>query len=99
MKTNLDLKNLFKQLQKNSKTISAHASFAAIMVVLLAYIFVVWQISQFAAAEPADQNSTSNQTGIPEIDQKDIDQIQTLEQGNTAIHKQFEQARNNPFQE
>jgi hypothetical protein len=96
----LDIRPLIGQL---SKKYSRHAVFAAIILVLLAYIFVVFQISRLSNAEPATGQNSSNPLVIPQVDQKAISNIQTLEDNNTNIKASFDNAkqsvRTNPFQE
>jgi len=99
MKTKLDIKELKKQAQKLAKAGARHASFAGIVLILIAYLFVVWQISQLATAEPSADQTASSETSIPKIDKNAISQIEALEQSNTQVKALFDQARNNPFQE
>ncbi len=96
---NIDIKELKAQARKVSKILAKHASFIAIMVVLMAYLLVVWKISGLASAEPSDDASQVASASIPKIDKNAIKQIQTLEQNNTQVHSLFNQARTNPFQE
>jgi len=96
----IDLKGLRAKLPFVKKIAGRHAAFTAILLVLLAYVFVVWRISHLATAEPAaDVQDATTAAGIPHVDQKAIKQIQALEQSNAAVHSLFENARNNPFQE
>ena len=101
MSKDLSLKSLnFKPLlSKLVKEYGRHAVFAAIILVLLAYIFVVFRISQLSNAEPAPGQNSSNPLAIPQVDQKAISNIQSLEDNNTNIKALFENARTNPFQE
>jgi hypothetical protein len=85
-------------LSKTAKRYSKHAAFAAILVVLLVYILVVFKVNSLAKVEPAAE-TPANSNLIPKVNQKSIDRIQSLEQNNTEIHSLFEEARNNPFQE
>ena len=101
-KKSLDLKSLnsLKPLAaKFMKKYSTHAAFAAVIVVLLVYILVVFKISSLAKAEPGADQTTPTANLIPKVNQKSVSQIQSLEQSNTQIHSLFEAARNNPFQE
>lgn len=99
--TNINLKSVnFKPLIiKYGKKYGRHAYFAAIVVVLMTYLFVVFQISILAKAEPSPDQQSTITNSIPKVDKKAVDQIQSLEQNNTDIHTLFETARNNPFQE
>src|SRR4051812_32862156 len=99
MKIDLDLKTISKKAVAFSKKASRHTSFVALMLVLIAYILVVWQISKLATTEPSGDAETAASTKIPKIDPNAIQQIQALEQNNTQVHSLFNQARNNPFQE
>ena len=98
---NLNLKTILPRIRKLQKQLAGHGVFIAILVVLLAYVFVVWKISGLATAEPTPeaQAATNSTSGVPVIDKNAIKQIQTLEQNNTSVHTLFESARNNPFQE
>ena len=101
-KKSLDLKSLnsLKPLvSKFIKKYSKHSVFGAVLVVLLVYILVVFKINNLAKAEPGPDQSTNTANLIPKVDQKAVNQIQSLEQSNTQIHSLFEAARNNPFQE
>jgi uncharacterized iron-regulated membrane protein len=97
----IDLKSLKPLAKKLFKKLRRHAVFGALMVVLLAYLFVVWRINSLASTEPAveDQATALTQAHLPKVDKKAIAQIQALEKSNTQIQSLFNQARNNPFQE
>ena len=91
-----DLKPL---LTRSSKKFSKHAAFAGLLIVLLAYLVVVYKISSLSKAEPSPDQTSNTASLIPKIDPKAISQIQSLEDNNTQVHTLFEQARNNPFSE
>jgi hypothetical protein len=99
---NLKIKSLNKILPKVNKLFkeySKHAMFAAVLLALMTYIFLVFKISSLSKAEPAPDQVGSNENLIPRVNQKAINQIQALENNNTQIHSLFEHARNNPFAE
>lgn len=100
-KTNLDLARLRPLVKKYLGLALKHASFYAILAVLLIYVFVVFKISQLAGAEPSPGAETSAMAGsnIPKINKNAVAQIQSLEQNSPELHSLFDQARNNPFQE
>lgn len=93
-----DLKSLQAKSKKLLLVLAKHATFIAVMIVLIAYLFVVWRISQLAGAEPPAGDDTAT-SAIPKVDKNAIDQIQALEQSNTEVHSLFDSARKNPFQE
>src|SRR5437868_416508 len=92
MNAGLYLKELQNQIKKLVRRVSKHAAFLGVMIVLLAYLFIVWQISQLANAEPAADDSAIAETRIPKVDPKAINQIQALEQNNTQVHSLFNSA-------
>ncbi|HXY18254.1 MAG TPA: hypothetical protein VEH48_02460 [Candidatus Nitrosopolaris sp.] len=97
---NPGFKAILPWLRKHQKQMTSHAVFAAVLLVLLAYVFMVWRIGQLATANPGpDQLSSSSSGQTPTVDKSAIDQIQKLEQSNTNVHALFDNARNNPFQE
>ncbi|PJE65120.1 hypothetical protein COU91_03325 [Candidatus Saccharibacteria bacterium CG10_big_fil_rev_8_21_14_0_10_47_8] len=101
MSKKIELTSLKPRLKKYWQKFSAHAAFVVIMIILLVYVLVVWQISKLAATEPSVEAEDAAQaaTNIPKVNRDAIGQIQSLEQSNTDIHSLFDQARNNPFQE
>jgi hypothetical protein len=101
MSVNLDIKTIIARLQNFQKLIARHAVFAAVLIVLIAYLFMVWKINSFATAEPSAeaQAEAEAHTKIPKVDQKAIQQIQSLEKSSPDVHSLFNSARTNPFQE
>lgn len=101
MNTNLDLKSikLGPLIANFYRRFGKHTAFAALLIILLCYIFVVFRINTLANAEPDSTQQVTITNSIPKIDKTAVNQIQSLEQSNTEVHTLFEQARNNPFQE
>lgn len=101
MNKDLSLKslNILPLLRKYWAKYSTHTAFAALILVLVVYILVVFRINSLANAEPDSSQQQVVTTSIPHIDSKAINQIQSLENNNSSIHSLFEQARNNPFSE
>jgi len=99
--SNLDRKNILPKLKKFWQKFTSHLSFIVIMVVLLVYMFVVWQIRGLVTAEPSpeDESLALTSTNIPKIDKDAIEQIQSLEQNSPQVRTLFNEARNNPFHE
>jgi hypothetical protein len=102
-KKNLDLdpKKILAKAKKYWQKFATHLPFVAVMLVLLVYLFVVWQIRGLVAAEPSAEAESAalSSTNIPKIDKKAIDEIQSLEQNSPQVRALFNEARNNPFQE
>ena len=98
---NIDFKTLQPKLKKAIKTLNTNATFVAIIITLLAYVFVVCRISHLATADasPDAQSAATASSSIPKVDKQAIQQIQSLEQSNTQVQSLFDTARSNPFQE
>jgi len=94
-----NLKSVMAKGRKVLPLVAKHASFIAVLVVLIVYLFVVWKISQLAGAEPSAAEDIATTAAIPKVDENAIKQIEALEQSNTEIHSLFDSARKNPFQE
>ncbi|HEY5549980.1 MAG TPA: hypothetical protein VIK37_02140 [Candidatus Saccharimonadales bacterium] len=98
---NLDLKKILPKLKKLRQKLTAHLSFILIIMVLLVYMLVVWQIKGLVTAEPSteDESLALTSTHIPKIDKKAIEQIQSLEENSPQVRSLFNEARQNPFHE
>ncbi len=98
---NFDLKAILPKLKKLQQKLSKHLAFSVTLLVLLVYLLVVWHIRGLATAEPSTdaEEEALLSTTLPKIDQKAINQIQSLENNSPAVHSLFNQARNNPFNE
>ena len=94
-----NLKSTVAKGRKILPLVAKHASFMAVLVVLIVYLFVVWKISQLADAEPSAAEDSVATAAIPKVDKNAIKQIEALEQSNTEIHSLFDSARKNPFSE
>jgi len=94
-----NLKDWRLKVKKFLPVLPKHVTFIALMVVLIAYLFVVWRISQLAGAEPPAGADNATTSAIPKVDKNAIKQIQSLEQSNTEVHSLFDSARKNPFSE
>ena len=98
MSKDIDLKsiNLKPLLAKLSKKYSKHTVFAVVLLVLLAYLLVVFRISSLAGAEPTPEQQGQTTRLIPRVDPDAVQKIQSLEDNNSQIHSLLEQARDNP---
>lgn len=98
---NFDLKTILPKLKVFEKKSSKHFSFVVILVVLFVYLIVVWHIKALVTAEPTPEaeDEALVTTKVPKIDQKAINQIQSLENNSPAVKSLFNNARNNPFHE
>jgi len=88
MNANIDLKSINPKvlISRFLKQYGRHAAFGAVILVLLAYLFVVFRISSLAGAEPTPEQQSATANLVPKVDQKAIKQIQSLEDNNTQVH-------------
>ncbi len=97
---NIDLKKITSKLSSVFRKLKSYAVFVTIILVLLAYGFIVVRIRTLTSHEP-DTDTVSEQLKNlkkPVIDQATIDKIQQLEESNVQVKSLFNQARDNPFQ-
>lgn len=99
MNANIDLKSLKPRLKKLLNKVLARATFLTVLLVLVAYLLVVWRISGLATAEPPPEAQTTVANSIPKVNKTAVEQILKLEENNSEVHSLFNEARNNPFQE
>jgi len=100
MKNDIDIKAIKTKVTAFLPKLTKHVSFAAVLLILLVYIFTVWRISQLSTAEPsAGQQDSANTTSVPKVDQQAINQVLQLENNSPQVHSLFNDARNNPFGE
>lgn len=104
MNSSINLKDIKQQLrsaQKYTRFATVHAAFLALLIVLLAYSFLVWRVNRLASIEPsqADEATAIAKNQVPKIDEKAISNIQSLEKNSSDVHALFSEARKNPFQE
>ena len=100
-KMSLDIKSIVPKLKKTWQKFAVHVPFAVIILVLLVYLLVVWQIRNLSAAEPSPEAESQAITAakISKIDKQAIAQIQDLEENSPQIKALFDKARQSPFNE
>lgn len=98
---NLDLTNIPAIFSKLALKIKGYLGFIVLVLVLLSYGFLVFQIRNYALQSPDEIRIQEELTSlnIQKIDKASIEKIQRLEATNVEVKALFEQARNNPFQE
>jgi hypothetical protein len=73
-----------------------------IFVVFVAalYGFVMFQIASLNSQQPSQDAITAqvNAAQVPRIDQKLVDQLQSLQDNSVSVQTLFNEARSNPFQ-
>ncbi len=72
-----------------------------ILFVAVLYGFLLLRVNSLGNAQPS-QTSIDSQVqaaAIPHIDQKVVQQLQSLQDNSVTVKALFNQARNNPFQE
>lgn len=97
----LNLKSLGPQLMAAGKQLSRYAGILFFVLVAGVYGFVVLRINSLSSVQPSqDQVSTqAKATAIPKIDEKVVQQLESLKDNSENVQTLFDQARDNPFQE
>lgn len=101
MNINLDLKQLPDLLKAIQKVFLRYLPIIFIVLVLLIYSFLVWQIGTISNSEP-NSDEISEQLKISprlKIDQDVINKVEILQDQNIKIKSLFKEARDKPFQE
>lgn len=97
---NIDLKKITGKISAIFAKLRSYTVFISVILVLIAYGFIVVRIRTLASHEP-DSDTVSEQLKNlkkPAIDQATIDKIQQLQESNVQVKSLFNQARDNPFQ-
>ncbi len=97
----LDIKSIPKKVTGVVKKLGKYSVFIFVILVLLAYGFIVVRIRTLANTEPSDDAVSEQLQTLskPKIDQQTIDKIQRLQDSNVQVKALFDQARDNPFQD
>lgn len=98
---NIDLKNIPAKALELIDKLKEYVFFICILLVLLAYGYLVLQIRGYVVAEPSQQAVTEklSELNIPKIDDQVIEKVKQLENSNVEVKALFDEARDNPFQE
>lgn len=96
----LDVKDIPKKAAGILKGLKKYMVFACVMLVLVAYGFLVFRINNYVSHEPDDEVVSERLDNLrrPKIDQSTINKIQQLQETNVQVKALFDQARDNPFQ-
>ena len=72
-----------------------------LLLLIAVYGFVLYRIITAQAAAPTEAAITdqTQATATPHIDQRVVDQMQSLQDNSQNVKTLFDQARSNPFQE
>ncbi len=99
--TNLDLKDISKQLLKYSEQTKPYLPIIFFVSITLTGAFLVFSISQFASIEPTEDQVSEKLETIkrPNIDQASVNRIHQLQDQNVELNALFKSARDNPFSE
>lgn len=97
----LDTKNLVPMLQSAGHALSRYVGIMFFVLVAGVYGFVLMRINSLSNAQP-DESAVSSQVspgGIPKVDPKVAEQLNSLKDNSSSVKTLFEDARQNPFQE
>jgi PBP1b-binding outer membrane lipoprotein LpoB len=100
----LDIKDINKLLNKATKKTKPYAGFIALIIFLLACVFMVYQINTYVNSNPNEDAVTQKLSEVtnPKITKDALDTIkgiESLRDQNVQVKTLFEEARKNPFAE
>ena len=94
-----DLKALPEKLLQIAETSKQYLPLLFLLLLLAIYGFLFLQVRTLNAQEPsaADVTAKSRTASVPHIDQKVLDQVQSLQDNSVSVQTLFVDARSNPF--
>ncbi len=98
---NLDLKTIPAKITPLINSIKEYSGFIIVLIVLLAYGFIIWQIRSYVIQTPSEAKVSEEvlKLNLPKVDEQAIQTIEQLEDNNIQVKALFENARQNPFVE
>lgn len=98
---NFDFKDLPKKFKPLLDYLKRYRGFIFIMLLLLAYGFIVFRINTLTTTEPDEAAILEKLQSVqrPKLDQSAVQKLEELEDQNVDVQTIFQQARDNPFTE
>lgn len=98
---NLDLKTIPAKLTPLLNNIKEYSGFIIVLVILVSYGFIIWQIRSYVIQSPSEAKVSEEvlKLNLPKVDEQAIQTIEQLEDSNIQVKALFENARQNPFVE
>jgi len=98
---NLDLKTIPAKLTPLLNSVKEYSGFIIVLVILIAYGFIIWQIKSYVTQSPSETKVSEEilKLNLPKVDEQAIQTIEQLEDSNIQVKALFENARQNPFVE
>lgn len=96
---NLSLNELTNKLSGVLELVKRYRLLLFFLLVASLYGFILFRISILANAEPSPEAVTSQVEAVqvPRIDEKVVQQLESLEDNSSGVRSLFNQARSNPF--
>lgn len=96
---NIDLKTIPAKLSPLINSIKEYSGFIIVLIVLLSYGFIIWQIRSYVVQSPSETKVSEEvlKLNLPKVDEQAIQAIEQLEDNNIQVKALFENARQNPF--
>jgi hypothetical protein len=96
----LDLKSIKFKLGIYVAKFQRYAMLAFLAFVLIIYSFVMMRITSLRNTEPTPDQVAAQVKSIkvPHIDEKVVQQLQSLQDNSVSVKALFDKARSNPFQ-
>ena len=100
-KQKLELRELIEKLAARLAVLRRYSFVIFVVFVAALYGFLLLRVSSLGSAQPSQTaiDSQVQAAAIPHIDQKVVQQLQSLQDNSVTVKALFNQARSNPFQE
>lgn len=96
----MNITALQEQLHPLAKRLVRFRVLLCVLVVVIAYGFIIWRIDTLSNAQP-DQSAVASQatSSAPHIDQATVNKVKQLQDNSVNVQVLFSQTRQNPFHE
>lgn len=98
---NISIDSFSQKFAKLKKSLAHNSTFLYVLIVLVAYTFLVVRINILNRSEPTDEAVAEKLQSVqrPKLEPELLKKIQDLQDQNVEVQSLFKQARDNPFSE
>jgi hypothetical protein len=100
MKKDVSFKQSLAGLNKIIKRLQEYNLVLFVVLLAVVYGFILFRIATLTGQQPSPTavESQVKSANVPKIDQKIVEQLQSLQDNSVSVQGLFEEARSNPFE-
>jgi hypothetical protein len=100
MKKDASLKQSISGIIASIQKLQKYSLVLFVILLGIVYGFILFRITTLSSQQPspAAVDSQVKSANVPKIDQKIVEQLQSLKDNSVSVQGLFDEARNNPFQ-